>query len=154
MIWGCPTSQGRDGPGSKLLSLFLLLGFKSCLPSRKCSVNVCWMNDGARNLHGAFQHCFSDLARSSSHSASRSFQNWRLWLPGEGQAEGKDGMGGGRRTWGCYFSELNFHMARGELQGPVLFAGHRGAKERSGAVSSWPQGFKAGWGGKAGAPEN
>ena len=29
------------------------------------------MNGGTRNLRGAFQHCFSDLAQSSTHSVSQ-----------------------------------------------------------------------------------
>lgn len=83
----------------------------------------------------------------------RSFQNWRLWFSGVEQAGGQDGTGESRYQ-GCCFSNLNFHMLRGELKGPLLFAGHRDGRERSGAVSSWPKGFKAGWGGEAGAPEN
>lgn len=61
----------------------------------------------------------------------RSFQNWRLWFSGVEQAGGQDGTGESGYQGRC-FSDLNFHMLRGELQGPLLFAGHRDGRERSG----------------------
>lgn len=46
-------------------------GCKGCLAFRKGSVNICPMNDGIRELHGAFQRCFLTFWLGfSAHSIS------------------------------------------------------------------------------------